>query len=169
MNKKKIILYITFIPYIYVVLSSIYFAIFGMDCYTKICYGSDAVINNLSDFYLDFLLDNIALGIFVLLCIIYQIWYFISGKSNKNPNKKFDLKKFFFVISCSIWILYFLSAVFAARYGYSFFFSYYDGFDGFEAALIGNFIKLGVIIPILPITLIYIIIYVFKIKKDKKQ
>ena len=127
-DKKKIILYVTFIPYIYIVFSCIYYAIFGLDFYAhRKVYGIEAIGDFLGDFAWDFIdaVCNPLICILVVFWIGYQIYYFVSFKKEKNESKKSFSKKTFsektkivlFYISILCWVLYFLSGIFAFFFG----------------------------------------------------
>lgn len=133
-NIKKTLFYIALLPYVIVLFMCIYHAIFGYNYgynleYTA--YGIKAV----SEFLIDVLV-NITQLFFnpITLCIIilwigYQIYYFISFKSNKKEkaeyfkesnvytSKNINLKKILFFISILCWIIYFASGIFAFFFG----------------------------------------------------
>ena len=116
-NMKKIIFYISLIPYIILMFMCIYYAIFGYEYYTitkqhRIDFGLEAVGDTLSD-ALFFLIDAFSTpaGLLIIAWVGYQIYYFISYKSNKketeeyskesneSTSKKIDLKKILYFIS----------------------------------------------------------------------
>ena len=128
-DKKKILLYVTFIPYIYIIFMCIYHSIFGFDftMLDETDYGLEAIGDVLGDFCWEFVeaVCNPLKCILVILWVGYQIYYFVSYKKEENENKKsfskkinFDkIKKALFYISILCWILYFLSGIFAFFFG----------------------------------------------------
>lgn len=171
---KKILLYISLIPYIILFVLCIYWAVFGY--YDSIrndkIYGLYAMLENLGSFYFDNMFPLTFIGSIYIVCFIYIIWFFVNRfTTKKNKLKKqenMDIAKVLFVLSCSVWILYFLSGVYAMFVGYtSCFITCHDTIYGFEAMkemLFINLLKYS-LIPVLPISLIYMIIYLFKKKK----
>jgi hypothetical protein len=172
---KKIILYISLTPYIYLLISSLYYAICG---YTynyngaNTIYGIDAFLDNvINRFWFDNFVSFNFIGFLCICCVGYQIWYFINMKSTKGLNKKkLNIKKILLMISLLSWIIYFLSGIYAIFFGYERGFFYHItvyGFEAFKDAMFWNLIEFT-FIPVLPITLIYIIIYfISKIMQGK--
>ena len=89
----------------------------------------------------------------------------IEKKSNEN------IKKNWFIICCLVWVAYFGYGIYAYFAGYSSGFfggPMIYGYKAFRDAMIWNLIGFS-IIPILPATLIYIVIYLLNNKKEKKK
>lgn len=184
-NIKDILFYITLVPYMVLVFMTIYYAISGYGYNLgNTAYGVLAVGNFLRDVFsnvIGLFLNPLTLVI-IILWISYQIYYFISyennkkeiNKYNKENNKKnaknINLKKILFVISILCWIIYFASGIFAFFFGSNtggglFNSTVEYGMDAFLNTLFWNLILFS-IIPILPISLLYIIFYII-IKKKK--
>lgn len=186
---KKYVLILSCFPYIYIFLKGIYYSIFGYGDYGN--KGLDALIDYLCGDVVGLALELSSWVIFIP-CVAYQFYYFINVRGNKDNNnkdrdseisvepeekrteKRQKVRKFWFIIACMCWGLYFLSGVYAFFFGYdTVFFSTARvyGFEGLCNALLWNIIKFS-IIPILPISLIYIIVYrisnVIKKKKEKE-
>lgn len=172
---KNVILHISFIPYLYLIISSFYYAIFGYT-YSYACaktiYGIDAIFDNIINrFWFDnFIMFNF-IGFLCVCCIIYQIWYFIDIMNRKEILKvRLNIKKILLIISLVSWVIYFLSGIYAIFGGYQtgiFYHTTIYGLKAFKEAMLWNLIAFT-FIPILPITLIYIIIYsVIKIRERK--
>lgn len=93
MNKKKllkIVLWLSFIPYLFLIIYSLYYAIFGYDVYTMILpqyvrttYGWDA-------FFEVFVWTALILCFIPVLpiCFLYQIIYLIKSFINLTRAKK---------------------------------------------------------------------------------
>jgi len=79
MKIKKIILFITFLPYIYILLLSTYHAIFGYDVYTLILPTYVKTIYGIEAFKEVFILNLLGLTFIPIIpiCLIYQIVYLI--------------------------------------------------------------------------------------------
>lgn len=185
---KKYVLILSCFPYIYVFLKGIYYSIFGYENYGN--KGLDALIDYLSGDVIGLAFEVSAWVIFIP-CVVYQFYYFINVRGNKDNSikdnnseisveqeekrteKRKKIRKVWFVIALMCWGLYLLSGVYAFFFGYdSVFFSTTKeyGFEGLFSALFWNIIILS-IIPILPISLIYIIVYIISnvIKKKKEK
>jgi hypothetical protein len=175
---KKVILFISLLPYVYLILSSLYYAVFG---YTynfagaETIYGSRAFLDKIINrFWFDnFIMFNF-IGLFCTCCIAYQIYYLINIQRKKTPvlsKRRLNIKKILFITSILTWIMYFLSGIYALFFGYKseMFFStnIYHGFEAFRMAMIWNLVAFT-FIPILPITLIYILAYLISKKRHKK-
>ena len=185
-NVKKFVLYISFIPYIYAIVMSVFYAFFGYDYYGDTYYGLDSLSRFWSDIIFEFMITPKV--VILAVCIIYQIYYFIMGKRKEKRIKQdeetgeevveeeADLKaekrrKVLYIISWGCWGLYLLTGV------YAFFFGYSTGifkktmiyvFEALSEVLFWNIIIFSVI-PILPISTIYIVIYHINKLKNKKQ
>lgn len=165
---KDILFYIALIPYAVLVFLCIYYAIVGYGYKLgKTAYGFEAIGNFLPDVFSDILdkcLEPVPLCILVLWGG-YQLYYFISFKSakkvpmvqeeNEKVSKKISLRKILFWISIACWVAYFASG-------------FANGMDALADTLLWNLIVFSVI-PILPITLLYIVIYVIVNLKEKKK
>ena len=164
----------------------IYYAIVGYGYNLgKTAYGFLAIGNFLPELFSDILdkcLEPVPLCT-VVLWIGYQLYYFISFKSDKkvpvaqegngSSSKKISLRKIIFWISVSCWGVYFASGIVAffngANTGGGLFGSSMEyGMDALLDTLLWNLICFS-IIPILPISLLYIIIYVIVKKKEEKK
>ena len=79
MKLKKIILFITFIPYLYILSLSIYHAIFGYDVYTLILPVYVKTIYGIEAFREVFIINLLGLTFIPIIpiCLIYQIVYLI--------------------------------------------------------------------------------------------
>lgn len=177
---KKLILYISFIPYIYLIITSLYCAIFGYT-YENIkvtVYGIDAFLENIiNDFWFNNVIMFNFIGFLFICCLIYQIWYFTNMKGKNEINKdnlnkkKINIKKGLYIISLLCWITYFLSGIYAMFFGYQagfFVTKTIYGFEAFKAAMFWNLLGFT-FIPVLPIALIYIIIYTVIKSKQRKN
>lgn len=178
--KKKLLL-ISFIPYILFLLKCLYDSIFG------ICYHFDKCYYGVDGFLESFIggLEEIIFSyyvVFLLLIVGYQIYYFIcvhktrlEGNSNGGKTifskKRLNIKKILFIISICCWILYLSYGLYSFMFGYRECFFHCTHLYGFDAFLSSMFwVGLAFcIIPILPITLIYIIIYVFNLIGKNKS
>ncbi len=174
---EKKLLYISFIPYIVYLLICLKNAIFGF-CYNYIdvCYyGIEGFLESFSTIFFDTIFSFWA--ILLIIIVSYQLWYFIfrfKTKSEKHKSKKevknvSILKKIIFILSIICWVLYLGSGL------HSFFFGTCIGFlncemvYGFDAML-DTLFWYGILfsmIPVLPITLIYIIMYIIRNKTKK--
>ena len=115
MKTKKIILYISFIPYIYLLINIIYVFLFGYGYNLgQKAYSIIAIGNWLSDFKENFLFFKLNLiNISFSFCIIYQFFYLINSfttrkesiKEEKNSKAKFDISKGIFIVTLILWIL----------------------------------------------------------------
>ncbi len=164
---KKVLFIVSLIPYVIIILIGIYFAIFGyhFDYINSTDYGLEAMG--------DFLLGDVLFGIDFLwqkaicfaLLIGYQIYYLLSKnreKQEKDTNKKkIRLGKIIFVISIICWMIYFAYAIGCFFWGYNTGIINMHRVYGLEAireALLWNLIAFS-LVPVLPISLIYIVIY----------
>ena len=124
-------------------------------------------------YILDYIITNFA---FNIICITYQIYYIINNKKteqveniqSKNIFKKINFKKIFFIISISCWVIYFLMCIHAFFFGFIGGTRFEPGIEAFVNAFFLILISYSVI-PILPISLIYIIIYLKKNKSKKND
>lgn len=169
MNKKRIVLYLTFVPYILLFLY----------CFINLIIDGDFF----GCFYNIY--EDIVIGygfIFLLLIIGYQLWYFIFEYNPKKVKKsKWNifirkavpiLKKILFGLSLLIWFLYILSGIYSYFSGFESCFITCNTVYGFDALLESMFyiaLLFGIMIPVLPITLIYMIMYVVKLRKSTKK
>lgn len=162
-KRIKIVLYITFIPYIIMLLISCYHSIFGYNySHTELSsYGIDGFMVSISNVWFYILSNPLALILFAVV-LIFQLSYLIF------LGKKY-IKRILLCLSILCWIIYLLSGIYHMKYGFC------DGLFtcnkvyGLEA-LTSSLIWYGIgftFIPVLPITLIYIIIYIVKVKKNK--
>lgn len=170
-NIKNILFCISLIPYICLLFMCIYYSIKGygqnLGC---TAYGIVAVGNFLGDVcnkIINLFFNPFALCI-IILWIGYQIYYFVSYKSNGYKQTRINLRKIFLFISILCWIIYFASGIFAFFFGSNTGGGLLDatmeyGMDALLHTLFWNLISFS-LIPVLPISLLYIIIYVI-IKK----
>lgn len=119
----------------------------------------------------------------------YQIYYFVTYKKRKkeenenyqqndgvilkSSNKKIGVKQILYYVSLACWGIYFASGIFAFFFGSNTgggLFSHYREY-GFEAMFHTWFWALVSfsMIPVLPITLVYIIIYLVVKKRNEKR
>ena len=122
------------------------------------------------DLFSDILLAlfNPIIIIIAVIWISYQIYYFISITKNnkkvkKEEKKSINLKKIFFVMSILCWIAYFLSGIWAFFFGSNTGGGLFNktmeyGMDAMLHTWFWNLLAFS-LIPVLPISLIYIIIY----------
>jgi len=177
---KKLLLYVSLLPYVYCIIMSLYHAMFGYS-YDLVGFEDDYGFDAIGDFLGEYWLDNVFHFNFVsvanIFAIVYPIYYFVTSKKTNNDKvesniRKINIKKILFVISVACWITYFMSGMYAFFFGYSaglFESGIVYGFEALENALVWNLLIFSAI-PILPITLIYIIIYlIFRCKEKRKQ
>lgn len=185
-NIKNIIFYITLVPYIVLLFVCIYYAIIGYDYNLgNTAYGFIAIGNFLVDIssnIIDFF--NPIVQCIIILWIGYQIYYLISFKSNKKENKEYtqeknrynkniNFKRILFFICILCWVIYFASGIFAFFFGSNtggglFNSTMEYGKDALLNTLLWNLFAFS-LIPVLPISLLYIIIYVIVKKKEEKN
>jgi len=170
-NNKKVWLIISLAPYLYAVIYSIVLA--AADSYGKaISTVFESFINELGFRFIDdFLLgifEKNPLSIFFIIALVYQIWFITQSKISFG---KIKLSKILLILSIICWSLYFIYPIFAYFYGfsYTFFTTSTDyGFEAVKSSLIWNLIKFS-IIPVLPISLIIIIVSIARGKSAKKE
>jgi hypothetical protein len=121
----------------------------------------------------------------MILCIGYQIYYLISFKSdkkekhayskenNESTSKNISFKKILFFISILCWVIYFASGIFAFFFGSNTGGGLFNpkmeyGIDALLHTLLWNLTAFS-LIPVLPSSLLYIIIYVIVKKKEKNS
>ena len=137
---KKVLLYISLLPYVYCIIMSLYHAIFGYTYNSEFIeadYGIEAIMTFLSNYWMNNIIFLNVAGMINIFAILYPIYFFISYKridkvKVESKVRKINLKKIFFVISIVCFIAF-------------------------------------SIIPILPISLIYIIIYLIVRYKEKRK
>lgn len=187
-NIKNILFYIAVIPYIILLFMCIYYAIIGYGYNLgNTAYGFIAVGNFLRDAFsniINLFFNPVALGI-IILWIGYQIYYFISFKSDKKETREYSqenkgynqknisFKKILFFISILCWVIYFASGIFAFFFGSNTGGGLFNptmeyGIDALLHTLLWNLFAFS-LIPVLPISLLYIIIYVIVKKKEEKN
>ncbi len=191
---KNILFGIALLPYIIIIIKCVYYAITGYG-YTlgNTAYGYVAigkylgdVFNDVIDLVIDFPKNLIAIPI-IIMWVGYQIYYFITFDRKKQKQKtgsqkeietdnqttstKSTAKRIIFYLCVACWCLYLASGIFA------FFFGYDDGIFhsnmiyGIDA-LLSAYLWYGLafsFIPVLPISLLYIIIYIIVNKRKKKK
>jgi len=160
-KKYKLILYITLIPYIILLLTSLYYSIFGyyLSYMDEYIYGIDAFLASINDIWF-YVIRNPILIVLLIILVIYQIGYFII-------KSKLPFKKILLYISIICWIIYILSGIYHMIYGYCdglFSCTKVYGIDALFSSLFWYGFSFT-IIPVLPLTLIYIIIYTIKLKR----
>lgn len=181
MKTKKIILYISFAPYIYILFNLIYVAFFGYGYNLgQKAYSIIAMGNWLSSFAENLLFFNFDLiNITFSLCIIYQFIYLISYFTTKkqsiignNDSKvRLDISKGIFIVSLIFWVLLLLYLVYSMIFGIEQIQICFAncsknivyGVDAFYQFLFILFMLC--IIPIIPTVVIYDLIYVVIRKK----
>lgn len=179
---KRILFYISLIPYAYTIIMSLYSAIFGFEGFHSTYYGLKGALEFLNDFYFNNIVFSWKVWILILL-ICYQIYYLltlrkgkketVSREENANKEKRFSIKKILFIISIMCWIIYFLSGIYAFFFGSNtggglFSHTMEYGIDALVNTLFWNLLTFSVI-PVLPITLIYIIVFLIVKYKEKKK
>lgn len=177
---KKILFYITLIPYISILVLCVYFALTGYDLsyIEKSIYGFEAIGHFLFNL-LGIILDNVSLLLLVILCLSYQIYYFINYEKNPKDlkikelkrNKTTNYKKIIFNICILCWFIYFASGIYAFFFGSNLRGGLLEhkmiyGFEALKVHLFWYLISFS-IIPIMPISLLYILIYLFYQNKKK--
>lgn len=185
MNKttkiKKILFYICLIPYIWILLQCIYycFAGYGYEL-GKTAHGFVAITNFLGEAFGEvsfFLMDNLAFLILAIIWIGYQFYYLLTYKkesiSKIEKRKKWNVKKILFILSITCWIIYFASGIYAFFFGSMTGGGLFNptmeyGFAALTSTLFWNLLAFTYI-PVLPITLIYIIIYLVINRKNKSK
>ena len=187
---KNILFEIAVLPYIIIIIICIYYAIIGYGYNLgNTAYGFAAIGNylgSISDVMIESFIDFPINLIVIIIWIGYQIYYFItfnrkeqeketeSQKKIKSDNQvtytKSTAKRIIFYLCVACWCLYLASGIFA------FFFGIDEGVleypNGGVKALISVYIGYGLafsIIPVLPISLLYIIIYIIVNKRKKKK
>lgn len=130
-NIKNVLFYIALLPYVILLFMCIYYAIIGYGYNLgNTAYGFVAVGQFLGDVFVNIInmfFNPITLCI-IILWIGYQIYYFISFKSDKkekvvtkesngSTSKNINLKKILFFVSILCWIIYFASGIFAFFFG----------------------------------------------------
>lgn len=172
---KHILLGITGLPYIIIIIMCIYYAITGY-VYGSIgaatAYGTDAISCFIGNLYLEIWVghNNIILIPLTILWIGYQLYYYITFEKTKKENngnvtKNTNLEKilsFIFICCC----IYFVSGILAIFFG-----SYLME----ESVVRDNMLNYGentiaislflIFLNVLPILLLYNIIYVIINKK----
>ncbi len=182
MNKKikKILFYISLIPLALLLIMTIYYSIAGyyVSYIEKSFYGFDAMERFLGDVYHDVI---ISIADFIPACIAilwigYQIYYFITLKKDEKPKeekrKKYELSKIVFFICILCWVIFFLLGIYAFFFGADagwFYTNIVYGIDGVLTMWLWLLIAFGWFIPILPVTLLYMIIYLIIKRKNKKK
>ena len=90
---KNILLGIALLPYIIIIVMSLYSSIAGHESYGRVYYGFDAIGNYLGDLFNDWInlfvtfpINLIAIPI-IVFWIGYQIYYFITFKRIQKENK----------------------------------------------------------------------------------
>lgn len=180
-NIKRVLFHISLMPYFYVIVMSIFYALVGYGLNLgKTAYGINAIGNYLSDLFSDVLsaLFDPIIIIIAVIWISYQMYYFVSvtkniEKVNKKEKKSINLKKIFFIISILCWVVYFLSGIWAFFFGSSTGGGLFNktmeyGMDAMLHTWFWNLLAFS-LIPVLPISLLYIIIYlIIKYHKNKK-
>lgn len=132
-------------------------------------YGFDAFIQPLYDVW-DFIISSPILLILFAIMVIYQIWYFLHKEGKKEKKKsKLQLKKILLYLSILCWILYFGISIYNSIAGICmglFTCTTVYGFEAFYSSLFWYGLVFS-FIPVLPVTLIYIILYIIKVKRKK--
>ena len=183
---KRILLCIAFIPYIILICACLYYAINGYGYYDNNfrlpVYGLGAIENylrNLLEGWSNLLVMFVVFPI-IFLWIGYQIYHRVIKENkkelkdnNKDTSKSIKFKKIIFYICIGCWCLYFASSIFVFFFGFNAYgtiareeFAY--GTRGMLMALFLAGRALS-IIPVLPISLLYIIIYVIVNRRKKKK
>lgn len=171
---KKLLLYISILPYIYCIIMSIYHTIFGYSynsIYIDDDYGIEGMMAFLGEAW-DSLYGSVIALILVGACIIYQIYYFMNfriNKGKKDKKTKINIKKILFVVSVICWLMYFMLGVYAFFFGINdglFSDNFVYGIEALKVSLTWNLL-IFTYIPVLPISTIYICIYLLMKYKEK--
>ena len=184
---KKILFYLTLIPYAAFVVICIFCAIIGYGySLGKTAYGIVAIGNFATEAFANlvsmFIYNPVIMICISVLWIGFQIYYLITFKRDRKDKsigveegnaKKISVKKIFFIISILCWCLYFATGVYAFFFGSNtggglFHHTREYGIDALVNTLFWNLISFT-IIPVLPISLIYIIVYIFVKKREQKK
>ncbi len=83
--ENKIVLYITFIPYVIILCIAVYYGIVGFRWMESWCQGLDGFFGALE--LIGLVLVATPWGFPILLCLIYQIAYAVHRKSEKRTLK----------------------------------------------------------------------------------
>lgn len=185
---KDILFYITLIPYVAFVIMCIYYAVAGYDDFIRgSVYGIDAAWGFMVEIFANVMfifLKPIEFCLF-FLWIGYQIYYFITymknkkesiignQQSDKNNHEEIGVKQILYYVSILCWAIYFASGIFAFAFGSNTGGGLLDstreyGIDALTHTLFWNLLTFS-IIPILPISLLYIIIYLIVKKREGKK
>lgn len=158
MRRHKLF-YLTFIPYLIFIIYCIYSLITGANSNSEhiFKYIINTLTNSLANVEEFLMFDNRVLGFLLVIIIIYHIWCIVGILGNK-------LKNTFLIISILSWGTYFIYCFQTYFTGFSFLFHTSYGWEAVASSLLIVLIYFS-LIPILPITLIYIIFYIIKSKK----
>ncbi len=192
---ENVLLCIFLIPYIIILFMCIYYGItgYGYCLDGNTAYGFIAIQNYFGQevfiHLISLFLWNPIIIVIILVCGCYQLCYrmynFITVKGNNkegsenykddknSKNKSINLKKIIFFISISCWIIYLASGIFAFIFGSNTGDGYFSqtmeyGMNALLKTLFLNLIYFS-FIPVLPISLMYIIIYLVFGKAKKKN
>ena len=83
--ENKILLYVSFLPYVIIFVTSVYCGVVGFRFMDIWCDGFDGFIGSLT--LIGLVLISTPRGIPVLLCLIYQIGYLIYFLNKKKSSK----------------------------------------------------------------------------------
>ena len=192
---ENVLLCIFLIPYIIILIMCIYYGItgYGYCLDGNTAYGFIAIQNYFKQevfiHLISLFLWNPIIIVIILVWVCYQLCYrmynFITVKGNNkegsenykddknSKNKSINLKKIIFFISISCWIIYLASGIFAFVFGSNTGDGYFPqtmeyGMNALLKTLFLNLICFS-FIPVLPISLMYIIIYLVFGKAKKKN
>lgn len=175
-NLKKILLYFSTIPFIFAFCKATYHLLVGYCYETKICiYGFKAFFEVLADIVLN-CTTNIGILFIYVVSLGYQIYYLIDVNNKllkinfKCKKLNLDYKKILFYISFIPLVYILVHGIISAIFGYKIGFIYYSyiyGVDAFFDSVIMDSLTLS-FIPVLPISIIYIIIYTVIMVRNKK-
>lgn len=187
---KIVLLLMSIAFYIYTVIMGISGAINGVNPYGSTYYGMDAFKQVFTDYTVQAVLSGKLLGYWFMFSTLYIVYFVASYKKEPRENElKIKLqgkeeikteesttgesvKKVFFILSILVLGTFFLSAINAAVNGFNAgWFGTVDMVYGFEAfyEFIFMYGLLYTVIPILPCSILYIVTYLVKNKKAKKE
>ena len=171
-DKKKVILYVTLLPYIFAFFYGLYHAVMGYKFNLtgwETVYGLDAFMEAVLHLW-----DEIVLSVngcaFVGLagCVAYQIWFFLSRAKRKN---KFHLPFMLLLISCIVLCIPFLYGLRAYFVGESVGIMAGElvyGIAAVQRAMFWCTIALCVV-PVLPLSILYLLLYGIKKFRSRKK
>lgn len=173
---RKGLLYVSLSPLLYLIIQAMIPAISGQDYggfLDEKSYGVEIFLEAFVDqwFHVLFSLNHLTLWFGgSMLYLVYYGMTQVTGRSVKTSLYHRPWKEVLFYIAIGVWIFYFLGGLHAMFWGYTetWFMqsSTYTGLEGFLNAMLWRGITFT-IIPVLPFSLAYIIVYLLKGKRLK--